>query len=189
MATRAEKSTQRERQCDEVVEHWARRNGIDVRRFDAGQRWVLFAALQMAAVVKGISPLKRVLTYLLAHCGMDLGAKAIGAIVGVSDRAIRNTQAEEPEKILHRVRNPVEGHRLPKLAAEHAGVVAKFLVQHPGAQVKDILSHIKEELDVTADRLTLRRFIKRYGLGCLRGDLVTKSPLFSAPLSTEAPSS
>jgi transposase len=72
----------------------------------------------------------------------------------------------------------VEGHRQPKLKAEHAGPVAKYLVEHPSAKVKPILAYIKKDLDVEVDRLTLRRFFKRYGLGCLRGDLVTDTPLF-----------
>jgi len=185
---RAEKSAKREEHCREVLEQWAKGNSIDLRRFDVGQRWVLFAAVKTVSLLEGIAPLKRVLTYLLAHSGMDLGTKVIGAITGVSDRAVRNTQVQEPKEILHRVRNPVEGHRRPKLKAEHAGPVAKYLVDHPGAKVKPILAYIKKDLDIEVDRLTLRRFLKRYGLGCLRGNSVTDTPLFSAPPTTEAPS-
>lgn len=186
--TRAEKSTQREEHCREVLAQWAKENSIDLRRFDVGQRWVLFAGLKMVSLLDGIAPLKRVLAYLMAHSGMDLGTKVIGTITGVSDRAVRNTQAQEPEQVLHRVRNPVEGHRQPKLKAEHAGPVAKYLVEHPSSKVKPILAYIKNDLGVELDRLTLRRFFKRYGLGCLRGDVVTDAPLFLAPPTMEAPS-
>ncbi len=44
--------------------------------------------------------------------------------------------------------------------------------------MQEVLDFIAQELGVTIDRLTLRRYSARYGLGCLRGDLVTDTPFF-----------
>ena len=49
-----------------------------------------------------------------------------------------------------------------------------------------LLGFIEKKLEVEMDRLTLRRFLKRYGLGCLREDTVKDAPLLSAAPPTEA---
>jgi transposase len=161
-----------------VLKRWGKRHDIQVQRLDEGQQWVVFAALQVVVVLGKLAPLRRLLAWVLAHSGMDLGSMVIGAITGVSDRAVRTTKALEPEEILHSVRTPSRGRGKAKLGPEHAGLVAKYLVEHPNAKVKEILAFIKKEFGVTMDRLTLRRYIHRYGLGCLRGETHTDAPLF-----------
>jgi hypothetical protein len=66
--------------------------------------------------------------------------------------------------------------------------VAKFLVEHPSSQVRDIIAFIRTELGVELDRKTLRVYLARYGLGCLRGELLADSPLLSEAQTSEAPS-
>ena len=176
--TRAEASANREARRAAVVESWAEEHSIRLGRLDEGQQWVVFAGLQVAAVLVNLTPLRRLLGWVLAHSGMDLGGKVIGAITGVSDRAVRTTQTLEPEEILQSVRTPSRGRGKAKLGPEHAGLVAKYLVDHSNAKVNEILAFIKSEFGVTMDRLTLRRYINRYGLGCLRGDTHTGAPLF-----------
>jgi hypothetical protein len=171
-----------------VLREWATAQEIDLARFDVGQQWVIFFALRVVTHLGTVAGLKRVVGYFLAISKMDLGSGTIAAIIGVSDRAVRSAQAMAPVAMLHSVQHPVGGHRKPKLEAHHAGVIAKFLVDHPRALVQEVLDFIKKELSVTVDRLTLRRYIARYGLGCLRGDLVTDTPLFSAEPATEEPS-
>jgi hypothetical protein len=181
-------SSEREALRAHVLREWADAHGIDLARFDLGQQWVIFFALRVVAHLGKVAGLKRVLGYFLAASKMDLGSGTIAAVIGVSDRAVRSAQALEPQAMLHSVQHPVGGHRKPKLEAHHAGVIAKFLVDHPHALVQDLLDFITNELGVTIDRLTLRRYIARYGLGCLRGELVTNAPLFSAEPVTEEPS-
>ena len=135
-------------------------------------------------LIGSLPPLRRLLTYVLAHSGMDLGSTVIGAVTGVSGRAIRNTQALEPKALLHSVRTPESGHRPRKLGPENAGVLAKYLVEHPGCRVDKIIEFIANEVGVTIDRKTLRTYIARYGLGCLRGEVHADAPLSSAPPST-----
>jgi hypothetical protein len=116
---------------------------------------------------------------------MSLPDPVIAALTGVSDRAIRTTKGLSAEELLHSVRTPPRGRGKPKLGPEHAGAVAKFLVEHPGAQVRDVLAFIDKELGVEMDRKTLRFYIARYGLGCLRGDVLADAPLFSEAQPTE----
>lgn len=171
------------------LEAWAAKTGIDLGRLDSGQQWVIFAALNLIAFLGAIPVMKRLTGYLLAHSGMGLGTKVIAAVISLSDRSLRTAQALGPAAMLHSIRHPTGGHRKPKLKAEHAGVVAKYLVEHPNAEVNDILEFIKTKIGVTMDRLTLRRFVKRYGLGCLRGESIAATPPLLARRSMEALSS
>jgi transposase len=178
-------SSQRDVLRDQQLRDWAKAHRLDLERFDLGQQWVIFFALRVMAHLDRLAPLKRMLGFFLAHSGMGLGSGAIAAIIGVSDRAVRNTQVLDPPAMLRSVQQPVRGHRKAKLEAHHAGVIAKFLVEHPRALVQEVLDFITKELGITIDRLTLRRYVARYGLGCLREDVVTEAPLFSAELATE----
>ena len=181
------KTAEREALRVSALREWADAHQIDLARFDLGQQWVIFFALRVVTHLGKVAGLKRLVGYFLAISKMDLGGGTIAAIIGVSDRAVRSAQALAPAAMLHSVQHPVGGHRKPKLEAHHAGLIAKFLVDHPRALVQKVLDFIRTDLSVTIDRLTLRRYIARYGLGCLRGDLVTDTPLFSVEPVTEEP--
>jgi hypothetical protein len=185
--TRAETGTEREARRREMLDTWATDRRLDLSDLDVGQQWVLFAGLQMVDFLGAVPALKRLVGYFLAHCGMGLNALLIAAVIGVSDRSVRQTKAFTAAEMLHRVRHPVGGHRKMKLKAQHAGVVGKYLVEHPQARVKELIDFIGTTIGPTLDRLTLRRYLKRFGLGCLRGTKVGgPSPLFSAaPVSEE----
>jgi hypothetical protein len=179
-------SEQREARRKEVLAAWARENDVRLDRLDLGQQWIVFAAIELVSFFRRVPALARVVGYFLAHCGMDLGTQVIAPVVGVSDRAVRQAKALAPEQMLYSVRHPVGGHRKPKLHAEHAGIVAKYLVEHPRSRVKELLDFIRTEIGPKLDRLTLRRYLKRYGLGCLRGaEIGGAAPLLSAERSTE----
>lgn len=161
-----------------ALEDWAGTHAINLARFDSGQLWFIFLGLRVAAHLGEVASLKRVLGYFLAAAKQDLGSAAIAAIIGVSDRAVRSAQAHLPTEMLHSVQHPVGGHARPKLKAHYSGPIAKFLVEHPRATVQEVLDFIKQEFHISLDRKTLRIYIGKYGLGCLRGERVDDSPLF-----------
>lgn len=178
LMAKTEASSDREKRRHRVLEGWSERTGVDLARLDSGQQWVIFAALQIASLFGKRSVLKRILVFLLARCDMGLRPTVIAAVVETSDRTVRNVRAYSPEELLASVRQQIGGNHKPKLEAVHAGVVAKLLVEHPKARVNELLNLIAERIGITVDRLTLRRFLKQYGLGCLRGEIVTdRAPL------------
>lgn len=172
----------------QLLRDWAARHGLGVDCLDPGQQWVLFAALQVLSVIGPVAVLRRVLGYLLLHCGMGLSAPVVAAVVGVSDRALRTTQTLSPGQLVAAVRRP--GNRKPKLRAEQAGPIARFLVEHPGIHQDQLLAFIRQTWKLKVDRTTLSRYLARYGLGCLR-DLGSgaprATPLLSAIPTTAAP--
>lgn len=179
----------RQKRRDEVLDGWAERTGAALDQLDDGQRWVVYSAVQAAETVGAIRPVKRVLSFFLSHSGMDLPNKIVGAIIGVSDRSVQKTRHLEPKELVDVVAQTKHGHRPPKLEAHHAGPIAKFLVERPHSQVSDLLSYIKREFEIEMTRHTLGRYLKRYGLGCLRDLEIEDRPLFADTPATEAGSS
>lgn len=164
----------------EALEAWAEQHGLVLGHLDDGQQWLVFAALCVGGTLGGAPALMRLLAYVLAHCGMGLPGPVIAALTGVSDRAIRATKALSAEQLLLSVRTPPRGRGKPKLGPEHAGAVGKFLVEHRNVHVAEVLAFVREELQVELDRKTLRVYIARYGLGCLRADMLVDAPFLSA---------
>jgi transposase len=175
---RAANSSERQQGRDERLEQWGRSQGVNLSSLDEGQRWVVFVALAVLAVLEECKPLRRLLGYMLAHSGMGLGSSLIGALIGVSDRAVRYNQAQSARDVLTHLRDPRRGHAPPKLKPEHAGPIAKYLVEHPRAKAPQLLQYVTETFGVTMDRLTLSRYLARYGLGCLREEKAQDTPLF-----------
>jgi transposase len=169
-----------EAQREQRLSAWSASSGVDLARLDEGQRAVVVAALIFLGFVGGLAALRRVVAYLLAHCGMGLGSAVIGAVVGTSDRAVRKARQYPPRDFWRRLQKSRRGHPPPKLLPEHVGLVAKFLSEHKRCSVAELLGFIHKSFGVQMERHTLRRFLERYGLGCLRKEAVVGSPLFSA---------
>ena len=165
---------------------WSATSGVDLETLDSGQRAVIVAALIFLGFVGGLLSLRRMVAYLLAHCGMGLSPAVIGAVVGTTDRAVRKGRQYPPREFWQRLHKARRGHPPPKLRPEHVGLVAKFLSEHKQCSVAELLGFIHKSFDVTLERHTLRRFLERYGLGCLRQEAVVGSPLLSAARPMEA---
>lgn len=179
----------RQAACDRALAEWADARGVDLDAVDASQRWVIFASLQFLAFVGPLLPLRRIVGYVLSHCGMELSSPVVAAVVERGERVIRKTRALKPALFWKRLREERRGHQRPKLSPEHVGPVARFLAEHRKCSVAELLDFVDQSFGVTLDRLTLRRFLNRYGLGCLREQSVVDAPLLPAAPSTVAPSS
>ena len=49
---------------------WSTASGVELAQLDAGQRGVVFAALTFLTFVGGLPALRRVVAYMLSHCGL-----------------------------------------------------------------------------------------------------------------------
>jgi len=183
MAGRGEKRRTRR---DEVLERWAGDTGVALEQLDDGQRWVVYAGVRAAESVASVRPMKRVLSFFLSRSEMDLSNKVVGAVIGVSDRAVQTTRHLEPKELVDVVAQSKHAHRQAKLAPHHAGPIARFLVEHPHCKVSALLAFIKDELEIEVTRHTLGRYLKRYGLGCLREIEVDDGPFFGDTPATGA---
>ncbi len=171
---------------DEVLDAWAEQAGVALERLDEGQKWVVYAGLSTVEAVAASRPLKRVVSFFLSRSEMDLPNKVVGAVVGVSDRAVQTTRHLGPKELVDVVTQTNHGHRPAKLEAHHAGLLAKYLVEHPRCESPELLAYIKRELGIEVTRHTLARYLKQYGLGCLRDHEIEGRPLIADTPATEA---
>jgi transposase len=85
-------------------------------------------------------------------------------------------------------------HRQPKLHAEHAGPIAKYLVDHPHDRQTEVVAFIAHDLGIEVDTVTLRRFLQAYGLDVFRrshhdADADEQRPFLLGAPASGAPSS
>jgi transposase len=131
---------------------------------------LLEAAVRFATAIAAQPILLRVAAFFLLHTGMGLTPAQVGAAVGRTDRAMRNVQALGARDVLDSIWAELGRHRQPKLHPEHAGPIAKYLVDHPRCTQPEVAQFIAAELSIVVDTQTLRRFLDAYGLNVLRPD-------------------
>jgi hypothetical protein len=134
------------------------------------QRILLEAAVRFVAVIASQPILLRVAAFFLLHAGMGLTPAQVGAAVGRTDRAMRTVQALGVREVLDSIWAELGRHRQPKLHPEHAGPIAKYLVDHPECTQLEVTMFIASELSIVVDTQTLHRFLDTYGLNVLRAN-------------------
>lgn len=155
-------------QPQEAWARWMSEHEEVLKKATAPQRILLEAAVRFIAAVCAPPILLRLTAFFLLHAGMGLTPAQVGAAVGRTDRAMRTVQALSAHAMLESMWGELGRHRQPKLHAEHAGPIAKYLVEHPSSTQAEVVAFIASELKIAVDVQTLRRFFKTYGLGVLR---------------------
>jgi hypothetical protein len=175
---------------------WQREHAEVLARGTGPQRVLLEAAVRFVAVIAGQPILLRVAAFFLLHAGMGLTPAQVGAAVGRTDRAMRKVQALGARDVLDSIWAELGRHRQPKLHPEHAGPIAKYLVDHPGCTQVEVAAFVAGELSIVVDPQTLHRFLDAYGLNVLRsdhhgaaGEADVSRPSSSGAPTTGAPSS
>lgn len=149
---------------------WERQHAELLQRATEPQRVLLEAAVRFVAAIEAQAVLLRVAAFFLLHAGMGLTPAQVGAAVERTDRAMRTVQSLSARQMLEAVWDELGRHRQPKLRAEHAGPIAKYLVEHPQCTQPEVVAFIAREWKIALDVQTLRRFFKAYGLGVLRSE-------------------
>ena len=163
MATKSV-ATQGNERPEDAWTRWVSEHGDKLERATSPQRVLLEAAVRFIALIGGPSLMRRMAAFFLLHTGMGLTPALVGEALGRTDRAMRMVQALSAHDFLASVWAELGRHRQPKLRAEHAGPIAKYLVDHPHDTQAEVVAFIARELGIHVDPLTLRRFLKAYGL-------------------------
>lgn len=152
---------------------WARAHAEMLEKATSSQRVLLEAAVRFVTILADSPLMRRVAAFFLLHAGMGLTPAQVGAAVGRTDRAMRTVQGLSAREFLESIWRELGRHRQPKLHAEHAGPIAKYLVDHPDCTQAEVVAFLARELGIHVDPQTLRRFFKTYGLGALRAESTT----------------
>ena len=175
----------------EAWTRWEREHADVLERATVQQRALLEAAVWFIAVIAGQPLLLRMAAFFLLHAGMDLTPAQVGAAVGRTDRAMRTVRGLSAHDLLDSIWAELGRHRQPKLHAEHAGPIAKYLVEHPRCTLPEVVAFIASDLGIEIDPQTLHRFLATYGLDVLRPDhgAAAKEAEDARPFSSGAPTS
>jgi len=184
-------TTQANESPQDAWARWQREHEVLLERATGPQRVLLEATVRFVAVIAAQPILLRVAAYFLLHAGMGLTLVQVGAAVGHTVRALA------PRELLDSIWAELGRHRQPRLHAEHAGPIAKYLVDHPRCTQSEVVAFIARELSVEIEVQTLRRFLESYGLYVLcaehdrRGveEADGSRPSFSGAPTSGAPSS
>jgi hypothetical protein len=152
----------------EAWARWEREHADVLERATGPQRILLEAAVRFVTIIAAQPILLRVVAFFLLHVDMGLTPAQVGAAVGRTDRAMRMVRALSVHDVLDSIWAELGRHRQPKLRAEHAGPIAKYIVDHPRCTQSEVVAFIAGELKITIDPQTLRRFLATYGLNVLR---------------------
>jgi hypothetical protein len=166
MATQ-KRGTEGSEQPQEAWTRWEQAHADVLERATVPQRVLLEAAVRFVAAIVAQPIMTRMAAFFLLHAGMGLTPAQVGRALGRTDRAMRYVQALSAQDLLESIWGELRRHRQPKLHAEHAGPIAKYLVDHPRCMQAEVVAFIARELSIDIDPQTLRRFFKTYGLGVL----------------------
>lgn len=162
-------SVERSEPTDAVWRAWADQHADLLGNSLGPQRVLLEAAVRFVATVAGHPIMTRLAAFFLLHARMGLSTAQVGAAIGRTDRAMRFVQALSAQELVESIWRELGRHRTPKLLPEHAGPIAKYLVEHPRSTAEEVMGFIRSAFDISVDRQTLRRFSTTYNLGVLRG--------------------
>ena len=169
-------------------ERWEREHTEVLERATRAQRVLLEATVRFVAVIAAQPILLRLAAFFQLHAGMELTPAQVGAAVGRTDRAMRTVRASSVQDVLTSIWAELGRHRQPKLHAEHAGPIAKYMVEHPRCRRSEVVAFLATELKIDIDVHTLSRFLEAYGLNILRRDRESAGEGDDArPLSLGAP--
>jgi transposase len=152
----------------DVWADWQREHAEVMRRATGPQRILLEAAVRFLAFIAAQPVLLRMAAFFLLHSGMGLTPTQVGAALGRTNRAMRTVKGLGVRGMLDSVWAELGRHRQPKLHPEHAGPIAKFLVEHPDCTQPEVAQFVAAELSIVVDAQTIGRFLEIYGLTILR---------------------
>ncbi|WP_437613527.1 hypothetical protein WMF20_12465 [Sorangium sp. So ce834] len=179
-------------QASEAQQAWARwqREHADVLEgATRAQQVLLEAAVRFVAAIAAQPILLRVAAYFLLHSDTGLTTAQVGAAVGRTDRAMRTVRTLTAHQMLESIWAELGRHRQPRLRPEHAGPIAKYLVDHPRCTQPEVVTFIARELGIDIEQQTLRRFLDAYGLYVFRPDHDRAEAHVARPTSSGAPTS
>jgi hypothetical protein len=106
----------------------------------------------------------RLLSHFLLHCGSGLKVAQIARLLRLSRSAASAQQGLSSKEVVQAAHHRLAGRNHGKLLPRFAGPIARFLHERPDATRWDLLDFIQHTWGVSASRMALYRFLKKYGL-------------------------
>src|SRR6202011_3399258 len=130
----------------------------------------------------------RLLSHFLLHCHSGLKVAQIARLLGMHRATASQQQGLSSKEVIQAAHHRLAGRSHGKLLPRFAGPIARFLHEQPDATRWDLLDFVQRTWGVSASRMALYRFLKRYGLDRAGQIEALPDPEGAAPLAVaEAP--
>jgi hypothetical protein len=106
----------------------------------------------------------RLLSHFLLHAGTGLKVAQIARLLGISRSAASAQQGLSSKEVIQATHHRLAGRSHGKLLPRFAGPIAQFLCENPQATRYDLLDFIQRTWGVSASRMGLYKYLKKYGL-------------------------
>ena len=165
---------------------WLAAAHVSEPNLSATQRPLLQAAFQFQQRCGTDYYSTRLLSHWLLHCGSGLKVAQVARLTGFSRSAVSAQQGLSSKEVIQAAHHRLAGRSHGKLLPRFAGPIARFLHEQPDATRWDLLDFIQRTWGVSASRMALYRFLKRYGLD--RADQIEAlpNPEAEAPAAAES---
>src|SRR2546421_3384076 len=154
--------------------HWLQDSAVPEATLTAPQRAVLEAAFGFLHQRGHDYFSRRLLSHFLLHASTGLKVAQVARLLGFSRSAASAQQGLSSKEVVQAAQHRLAGRSHGKLLPRFAGPIARFLHEQPDATRWDLLDFIQRTWGVSASRMALYRFLKRYGLD--RADQIEALP-------------
>jgi hypothetical protein len=113
----------------------------------------------------------RLLSHFLLHCDTGLKVAHIARLLGISRPNASKQQKLSSKEAIKQAHHRMDGRPTGKLLPRFAGPIAAYLVGHPDASRAAVLDFIKRTFAVQVSRIALYKFLKKYGLQDVQGQV------------------
>lgn len=130
---------------------------------------LLEAALIFLEFVGHLALFRRILAYVLQHCGVKFPQKTLAALLSYTDRNLRKLKHQAPAAMVRHLHFRPE-HNLGQSARvqpEHIGPLVEFLVARPRTTLEEVQAFLHDQLGIQVSRSTVENTLQRYGLSRL----------------------
>ena len=143
---------------------WLQDAAVPEPALTAAQRAVLHAAFRFLQRCGRDYYSVRLLSHFLLHCQAGLKVAQVARLLGLSRSAASAQQGLSSKEVVQAAHHRLAGRSHGKLLPRFAGPIAQFLHHHPEATRWDLLDFIRCTWGVSVSRVSLHRFLTKYGL-------------------------
>jgi transposase len=143
---------------------WLTQARVAEHRLTPDQRGVLVAAFHFRQSRGDDSYSTRLLSHFLLHAQTGLQVAQIARLVGVSRPTASGQQGMSSKQAVQQAHHRMDGRPYGKLLPRFAGPIIEFLLARPQATRADLIDFIDQTFGVRVSRISLYKFLKKFGL-------------------------
>ena len=127
---------------------------------------LLEAALTFLEFVGHLALFRRILAYVLHHCGVKFPQRMLAALLAYTDRNLRKLKTQAPAAMARHLQFRPESNvgQAARVQPEHIGPLVEFLVARERTTLEEVQAFLQDKLGIRVSRSTVETTLQRYRL-------------------------